>query len=58
VKVLSHLALDMVVLSGGSYEARAMQGRTGEQRALATEAYFFEFAAQIAKEASIPVMTT
>ncbi|MFT4994216.1 MAG: 2,4-dienoyl-CoA reductase-like NADH-dependent reductase (Old Yellow Enzyme family), partial [Paraglaciecola sp.] len=58
VALLSPLGVDMVELSGGSYEAPAMQGRTADHRTLAREAYFLEFAGQIAKDASIPIMTT
>lgn len=58
VKQLNSLALDFVELSGGSYEAPAMQGSSGDERTLAREAYFLTFAEQIAKHASIPVMIT
>lgn len=58
VKMLEPLGVDMVELSGGSYEAPAMQGKTGDNRTLAREAYFLEFAERIAKNTSLPVMTT
>jgi 2,4-dienoyl-CoA reductase-like NADH-dependent reductase (Old Yellow Enzyme family) len=58
VKHLNTLGLDFIELSGGSYEAPAMQGKSGDQRSLAREAYFLEFAEQIATHASMPVMTT
>lgn len=58
VQMLTPLAVDLVELSGGSYEAPAMQGRTADNRTLAREAYFLEFAERIAKTTSIPVMTT
>ena len=58
VKMLETLQVDLVELSGGSYEAPAMQGKTGDKRTLAREAYFLEFAEQIAKQSSIPIMTT
>ncbi|GAA0852814.1 NADH:flavin oxidoreductase/NADH oxidase family protein [Aliiglaciecola litoralis] len=58
VKMLEPLHVDMVELSGGSYEAPAMQGRSGNARTLAREAYFLEFAAKIANETKIPIMTT
>ena len=56
--MLTPLKVDMVELSGGSYEAPAMQGRTADDRTLAREAYFLEFAEKIAKDAQIPIMTT
>lgn len=58
VKMLEPLNIDLVELSGGSYEAPAMQGRTADSRTLAREAYFLEFAANIAKQSNIPIMTT
>jgi 2,4-dienoyl-CoA reductase-like NADH-dependent reductase (Old Yellow Enzyme family) len=57
-QMLSELNVDMLELSGGSYEAPAMQGRTADDRTLAREAYFLEFAARVAKKVDIPVMTT
>ncbi|MFT4747666.1 MAG: 2,4-dienoyl-CoA reductase-like NADH-dependent reductase (Old Yellow Enzyme family) [Congregibacter sp.] len=58
VKMLGELNIDCVELSGGSYEAPAMQGRTADDRTLAREAYFLEFASKIAKNVSVPIMTT
>jgi len=55
---LNERAVDLVELSGGSYESPAMQGRTVDGRTLAREAYFLEFAARIAAVARMPVMTT
>jgi 2,4-dienoyl-CoA reductase-like NADH-dependent reductase (Old Yellow Enzyme family) len=48
----------MIELSGGSYESPAMQGRTADGRTLAREAYFLEFAKELAAVATMPVMTT
>lgn len=58
VQMLNDCAVDLVELSGGSYEAPAMQGESKDGRRLAREAYFLEFAAQIAKTAKMPVMMT
>jgi 2,4-dienoyl-CoA reductase-like NADH-dependent reductase (Old Yellow Enzyme family) len=58
VKMLAELNIDLVELSGGSYEAPAMQGRTADNRTLAREAYFLEFASKIADNVSVPIMTT
>jgi 2,4-dienoyl-CoA reductase-like NADH-dependent reductase (Old Yellow Enzyme family) len=58
VQWLNPLGVDLLELSGGSYEAPAMQGRTADGRTLAREAYFLEFAAELAKTAHMPVMTT
>ena len=58
VKMLGELNIDLVELSGGSYEAPAMQGRTADDRTLAREAYFLEFASKIAKNVAVPIMTT
>ena len=58
VTMLNALPVDLVELSGGSYEAPAMQGRTGDSRTLAREAYFLEFAGDIAAIAGMPLMVT
>ena len=58
VDLLNELNVDFVELSGGSYEAPAMQGKTGDERTLAREAYFLEFAKAISHCSSIPIMTT
>lgn len=58
IKILSPYKLDMIELSGGSYEAPAMQGKTADQRTLAREAYFLEFAEVIADKSDTPIMTT
>ena len=55
---LDDLPVDLVELSGGSYEAPAMQGRAADGRTLAREAYFLEFAKDLAAVATMPVMTT
>jgi len=58
VAMLAPLGVDLVELSGGSYEAPAMMGSARDGRTLAREAYFLEFARDIAKVATIPLMVT
>ena len=58
IGLLNTLPVDLVELSGGSYESPAMQGRTADGRTLAREAYFLEFATTLALSARMPVMTT
>jgi 2,4-dienoyl-CoA reductase-like NADH-dependent reductase (Old Yellow Enzyme family) len=58
VKMLAPLGVDLVELSGGSYEAPAMMGAARDERTLAREAYFLEFARDIAEIAAIPLMVT
>lgn len=58
VSMLNGLNVDLVELSGGSYEAPAMHGRSRDGRTLAREAYFLEFANDIQKVARMPVMVT
>ncbi|HSV53040.1 MAG TPA: NADH:flavin oxidoreductase/NADH oxidase family protein [Burkholderiaceae bacterium] len=55
---LNELPIDLVELSGGSYESPAMQGRAADGRSLAREAYFVEIAAALAEVARMPLMTT
>lgn len=58
VAKLEKLGVDLVELSGGSYESPAMQGRTADGRSLEREAYFLSFAKEIAQSCQMPVMTT
>jgi 2,4-dienoyl-CoA reductase-like NADH-dependent reductase (Old Yellow Enzyme family) len=58
VKQLSELKVDLVELSGGSYESPAMQGNTADGSTLAREAYFLKFAEDIAHNTAMPIMTT
>jgi 2,4-dienoyl-CoA reductase-like NADH-dependent reductase (Old Yellow Enzyme family) len=58
VVLLNDLGVDLVELSGGSYEAPAMQGQARDGRTLAREAYFVEFARDIQTVAKMPVMVT
>jgi len=55
---LNELAVDLVELSGGSYEAPAMQGDARDGRTLAREAYFIEFAKDLQSVAKMPLMVT
>jgi len=58
VNMLNPLGVDLVELSGGSYEAPAMHGQARDGRTLAREAYFLEFARDIVAAARMPVMVT
>ena len=58
VEMLNELSVDLVELSGGSFEAPAMQGSARDGRTPAREAYFLEFASDIAVVAKMPVMVT
>ncbi|HGE8439420.1 TPA: NADH:flavin oxidoreductase/NADH oxidase family protein, partial [Serratia marcescens] len=56
--MLNELPVDLVELSGGSYESPAMQGEAADDSTLAREAYFLTFARDLAAVAHMPVMTT
>jgi 2,4-dienoyl-CoA reductase-like NADH-dependent reductase (Old Yellow Enzyme family) len=58
VGILAPLGVDLVELSGGSYEAPAMMGALRDERTLAREAYFLDFASEIATAATMPLMVT
>ena len=64
IQLLNELDVDLVELSGGSYESPAMQGRVTEKDAekpettLRREAYFVDFAREIASVAKMPIMVT
>jgi 2,4-dienoyl-CoA reductase-like NADH-dependent reductase (Old Yellow Enzyme family) len=54
---LNDMQVDLIELSGGSYESPAMQG-TAKNGTLAREAYFIDFAREISATARVPVMVT
>lgn len=58
IDLLNPLAIDLLELSGGSYEAPAMQGEARDGRTLAREAYFLDMAGELASRATMPVMVT
>jgi 2,4-dienoyl-CoA reductase-like NADH-dependent reductase (Old Yellow Enzyme family) len=58
IAMLEPLGVDLVELSGGSYESPAMAGRPTDGRTAAREAYFLELAAELAKTSRLPLMLT
>ncbi|MBF4997410.1 NADH:flavin oxidoreductase/NADH oxidase family protein [Nocardia sp. BSTN01] len=58
VGMLNTLGVDAVEVSGGSYESPAMQGRPADDRTLAREAYFLEFAEDLLGVAKMPLILT
>jgi 2,4-dienoyl-CoA reductase-like NADH-dependent reductase (Old Yellow Enzyme family) len=60
VRWLNELPVDLVELSGGSYESPAMQGspKAGSGSTAAREAYFLDFARDVSAVARMPVMVT
>ncbi len=58
VRWLNDLAVDLVELSGGSYESPAMQGTPRAGSTGAREAYFIDFAREIGAVAQMPIMVT
>src|SRR6266404_4171004 len=58
VRWLNALPVDLVELSGGSYESPAMQGAPQAGSTAAREAYFLDFARDISAVARMPVMVT
>ena len=62
VQQLNQMNVDLVELSGGSYERPAMQGGAESKQAnsssLRREAFFVEFARDIASIAQMPIMVT
>jgi 2,4-dienoyl-CoA reductase-like NADH-dependent reductase (Old Yellow Enzyme family) len=55
---LEMLGVDLVELSGGTYESPAMQGRVASGDALTRGGYFVELARTIAARAAIAIMVT
>lgn len=58
IDLLAPLGVDVVELSGGSYEAPAMTGQAGDERSRAREAYFLALAEELAAKSPLPLMLT
>ncbi len=58
VSMLNDAGVDLVELSGGSYEAPAMMGGARDDGTLAREAYFLDLAREIGGIARMPLMVT
>ncbi|WP_179997797.1 NADH:flavin oxidoreductase/NADH oxidase family protein [Acinetobacter sp. YH12239] len=60
-KAIDDAGIDLIEISGGTYEAPAMAGAKAEQRkasTIAREAYFLDFAEKIRKEVKCKLMVT
>lgn len=55
---LNGLGVDLLELSGGSYESPAMQGHTDDSSTSKREVYFIDFARDVASVAKMPIMVT
>ncbi|MFI9456454.1 NADH:flavin oxidoreductase/NADH oxidase family protein [Amycolatopsis sp. NPDC052450] len=58
IAMLAPLGVDLVELSGGSYESPAMTGQSGDDRTRAREAYFLTLAEQLVRTSALPLMLT
>ena len=61
VKAIDEAGIDLIEISGGTYEAPAMAGAKSNQRkesTIAREAYFLDFAEKIRKEVKCKLMVT
>jgi 2,4-dienoyl-CoA reductase-like NADH-dependent reductase (Old Yellow Enzyme family) len=58
IAMLEPLGVDLVELSGGSYESPAMSGRPADTRTVAREAYFLDLAGELAETSPLPLMLT
>ncbi|WP_319655412.1 DJ-1/PfpI family protein [Corynebacterium sp. 22KM0430] len=58
IAMLAPLGVDLVELSGGSYESPAMTGRAADSRTHAREAYFLDMARNLLANSPIPLMVT
>ncbi|MFI2761719.1 NADH:flavin oxidoreductase/NADH oxidase family protein [Streptomyces echinatus] len=58
IAMLAPLGVDLVELSGGSYESPAMSGRPADERTQAREAYFLDLAKDLVTTSPLPLMLT
>ncbi|MFC9473018.1 NADH:flavin oxidoreductase/NADH oxidase family protein [Nocardia sp. NPDC056952] len=58
IAMLAGMGVDLVEVSGGSYESPAMSGRPKDGRTAEREAYFLELAAELAETSELPLLLT
>lgn len=58
IQVLTDLGIDLIEISGGTYEAPAMVGSKASQSTLEREAYFMDFAVKVRKAVAVPLVLT
>lgn len=61
IQALVDAGIDLIEISGGTYEVPAMSGTLAEQQkasTIAREAYFFEFAKKVRDTVQVPLMLT
>ncbi|TCJ30644.1 NADH:flavin oxidoreductase/NADH oxidase family protein [Nocardioides jejuensis] len=58
IAMLEPLGVDIVELSGGSYEAPAMTGQASDERTRSREAYFLTLAEELSASSPLPLMLT
>ncbi|WP_375542243.1 alpha/beta fold hydrolase [Paraburkholderia sp. CNPSo 3274] len=61
IQALVEAGIDLIEVSGGTYEAPAMSGafqKPGKASTAAREAYFLEFAEEVRKRIQVPLMVT
>jgi len=58
IQALADAGIDLIEISGGTYEAPAMAGVKAKASTLAREAYFLEFAEKVRQRVPVPLMVT
>jgi 2,4-dienoyl-CoA reductase-like NADH-dependent reductase (Old Yellow Enzyme family) len=58
IELLAPLGVDVVELSGGSYESPAMTGQVADERTRTREAYFLTLAEELARTSPLSLMLT
>jgi 2,4-dienoyl-CoA reductase-like NADH-dependent reductase (Old Yellow Enzyme family) len=61
IQALADAGIDLIEISGGTYEAPAMSGafrQAAEGQTAAREAYFLEFAEKVRAAVQVPLMVT
>ncbi|MCC2656619.1 MAG: oxidase [Panacagrimonas sp.] len=58
INVLDRAGIDLIEISGGTYEEPAMQGLRKKASTVGREAYFLEFADKVRAQSDVPLMVT
>jgi 2,4-dienoyl-CoA reductase-like NADH-dependent reductase (Old Yellow Enzyme family) len=58
IDLLSNLKMDLIEVSGGTYEKAAMMGHVQKESTIQREAYFSDYIIKVRKKCTVPLMLT
>jgi 2,4-dienoyl-CoA reductase-like NADH-dependent reductase (Old Yellow Enzyme family) len=58
IQALDEVGIDLIEISGGTYEKPIMQLGTSKESTISREAYFLDFAKKVREQSKVPLMVT